>query len=159
MMFDYFYTQYLFTAATILAISSLLNQSDSQSDRELFDTAVQFLSQLKENGNFVAAEFKQHVDAMKLFFTSEEDKLQRRRGDNTSMQFQNNGGITGGGSASLLAPQDIAADMVLSEPFFHDLLEQPIPDLDFIDASLTIDGTQGLYWSMMTSGTDSETFS
>ncbi|OPB43524.1 Zn2Cys6 transcription factor [Trichoderma guizhouense] len=158
MMFDYFYTQYLFTSATILAISSLLNQNGSQSDGELFDTAVQFLSQLKENGNFVAAEFKQHVDAMKLFIASEEAKLQERRGDNTSTQPQNNRGITGGGSTSLLTSQDVAADMVLSEPFFHDLLEQSIPDLDFIDASLSIDGTQGLYWPIMTSGTDSETF-
>ncbi|KAL7959009.1 fungal-specific transcription factor domain-containing protein [Trichoderma compactum] len=138
MMFDYFYTQYPFTAATILSISSLLNQNDSQSECELSDTAVQY--------------------AMKLLITSEEAKSQRRREYNTSMQPQNNRGITGGGSASLLTSQDVAADMVLSEPFFHDLLEQSIPDLDFINTPLSIDGTQGLYWSMMISGTDSETF-
>lgn len=158
-MFDYFHAQYLFTAATILAISSLLKENDSHNDRELFDTAVQFLSQLKEAGNFVAAEFKQHVDAMKLLFAFAEAEMQSRGGDNASIQLPTNRGITSGSSASLFAPQDITADMVLSEPFFHDLLEQPIPDLDFIDASLSIDSAQGLYWSIMTSGTDSEALS
>lgn len=156
MMFDYFYTQYLFSVATILAISSLLNENDSQNDRELFDTAVQFLSQLKDNGNFVAAEFKQHVDAMENLFQSVESRMQRIRPNNTSIQLQDNGGIRSDSSASVVVPPDITTDMVLSEQFFHDLLEQPIPDLDFIDASLSIDGTKGLYWSMTTLGNDSE---
>lgn len=156
MMFDYFYTQYLFTAATILAISSLLNGKDSQSDRELFDTAAQFLSQLKESGNFVAAEFKQHVDAMEVFFVSVESKMQSRRRDDPPAQLQCNEGITADGSVTMAVAQDIAADMVLSEHFFHDLLEQPMPDLDFINASLSLDNGQGPYWSMMASGDNHE---
>ncbi|KAF5538965.1 positive activator of transcription [Fusarium phyllophilum] len=64
--FDYFYTQYLFSSATVLAISSLIDGKECRSDKEQFESAAQFLHQLKENGNFAAEEFCRHVDAMKL---------------------------------------------------------------------------------------------
>ncbi|KAH6869435.1 fungal-specific transcription factor domain-containing protein [Thelonectria olida] len=64
-VFDYFYTQYLFSAATVLAISSLLGQADSHSDAEGFENAMNFLEQLQQSGNFAANEFCSHVNGIK----------------------------------------------------------------------------------------------
>ena len=154
MMSDYFYTQYLFTVATVLAISSLIDGKDSQADRESFETAAEFLSQLKDSGNFVAAEFNQHVDAMKALFASVETKMQSRSACASSAQAVDTGRI---GSESMATAHDITADMVLSDPLFYDLLAQPMLDLEFIDASLSIDSGQGFYWPVMASGSDPET--
>jgi len=38
------------------------------------------------------------------------------------------------------------AGMALSEPSLQELLSQPVLDLQFIDASMYHDGSQGLYW-------------
>ncbi|EHK23137.1 uncharacterized protein TRIVIDRAFT_2224, partial [Trichoderma virens Gv29-8] len=151
MMFDYFYTQYLFTAATVLAISSLLDAKDGQADRESFEMAVQFLSQLKGNGNFVAAEFKQHADAMAALFAPVETKMKAQHASASPEQVTHSVSVRRRGLGPTAVPGDITADMVLSEPFFHDLLSQPMPDLEFINASLSIDSAQGLYWPMMAS--------
>ncbi|KAL6889963.1 fungal-specific transcription factor domain-containing protein [Trichoderma evansii] len=157
MMFDYFYTQYLFTAATVLAISSLLDGKSGQADRECFETALQFLSQLKDNGNFVAAEFKQHMDAMTSLFASVETRMHGQRANGSPEPFIDSAGMRKRDFASTTAAGDITADMVLSEPFFHDLLAQPMPDLEFINASLSLDSGEGLYWPMMASSSDPET--
>ncbi|KAI3529766.1 fungal specific transcription factor [Colletotrichum filicis] len=69
--FDYFYTQYLFSALTILAASSLLQDSTSgagttpNDDKEAFEESVRFLSQLRDAGNFAAMEYCHHVDVMR----------------------------------------------------------------------------------------------
>ncbi|KAL9487798.1 hypothetical protein ACSS6W_000075 [Trichoderma asperelloides] len=157
MMFDYFHTQYLFTAATVLAISSLLDDKSGQADRECFETALQFLSQLKDGGNFVAAEFKQHADAMTALFSSVETKMHGQRAHGSPEQLIDCVSVRRRDFDSTTATGDITADIVLSEPFFHDLLAQPMPDLEFINASLSLDSDQGLYWPMMTSSSDPET--
>ncbi|KAF5242651.1 hypothetical protein FAUST_3190 [Fusarium austroamericanum] len=132
--FDYFYTQYLFAAATVLAISSLIDGKESRSDKEQFESAAQFLAQLKENGNFAAEEFCRHIDAMKVCMAT-------RRGqfapDAVMQQFE---GIDVGGFPNP------TAGMALSEPSLQELLSQPVLDLQFIDASMYHDGAQGLYW-------------
>lgn len=156
MMFDYFYTQYLFTAATILAISGLLDEKDSEADKEAFDTAAQFLSQLQDNGNFVAAEFKQHTDAIEGISASVISKMQSQSEQASLAPLVDTGGIQRDVAEPMAATRDITEDMMLSEPFFHDLLSQPIPDLAFIDASLSLDSTQGIYWLMMATGNDAE---
>ncbi|WYZ37971.1 hypothetical protein EsH8_II_001477 [Colletotrichum jinshuiense] len=147
--FDYFYTQYLFSAATILAISSLLNGKESHNDREQFEEAAQFLSQLKENGNFAAEEFCQHIDAMKATMAA----AQVRRGgfavpgDPSAIMSDSTAAFTDAVSISQpFAAQNTTARMALSEPSLQELLAQPILDLQFIDASIYNDGAQGLYW-------------
>jgi proline utilization trans-activator len=64
-IFDYFHTQYLFSAATILAVSALYNAGGESTDADDFETACQILSQLGQSGNFGAREFCLHIDAMK----------------------------------------------------------------------------------------------
>ncbi|KAK1716104.1 hypothetical protein CaCOL14_009186 [Colletotrichum acutatum] len=72
--FDYFYTQYLFSALTILAASSLLQDgavggagpgTTPNDDKEAFEESVRFLSQLRDAGNFAAMEYCHHVDVMR----------------------------------------------------------------------------------------------
>ncbi|KAK2774662.1 C6 transcription factor [Colletotrichum kahawae] len=147
--FDYFYTQYLFSASTILAISSLLNGKESQNDREQFEEAAQFLSQLRDNGNFAAGEFCQHIDAMKAMMAA----AQARRGGYSvagdASALLGDAAATFGDAMNMGQPftaQNTTAGMALAEPSLQELLAQPILDLQFIDASIYNDGAQGLYW-------------
>ncbi|CAN9345915.1 unnamed protein product [Alternaria alternata] len=61
---DYFDTQYLFSATTVLAISSLLQSPRSQADGDDFNNAVELLRQLAQSGNYGAKEFVKHMDAI-----------------------------------------------------------------------------------------------
>ncbi|KAF0327138.1 positive activator of transcription [Colletotrichum asianum] len=147
--FDYFYTQYLFSASTILAISSLLNGKESQNDREQFEEAAQFLSQLRDNGNFAAGEFCQHIDAMKAMMAA----AHARRGGYSvagdASTLLGDATATFGDAMNIAQPftaQNTTAGMALAEPSLQELLAQPILDLQFIDASIYNDGAQGLYW-------------
>jgi proline utilization trans-activator len=63
-LFDYFYTQYLFSAAIVLVISALFDINNERTDADDFDTSIQILYQLAESGNFGAKEFCLHIDAM-----------------------------------------------------------------------------------------------
>ena len=40
----------------------------------------------------------------------------------------------------------MTAGTALSEPFLQELLDQPLPDLQFIDSSMYLDEQQGFYW-------------
>ncbi|GKT46351.1 uncharacterized protein ColSpa_06532 [Colletotrichum spaethianum] len=147
--FDYFYTQYLFSAATILAASSLLNGKESHNDREQFEEAAQFLSQLKDNGNFAAEEFCQHIDAMKKTMAA----AQARRGGyaaegdtSAAMPYPTSTFTDAVNLGQPFQTQNTTAGMALNEPSLQELLAQPILDLQFIDASIYNDGAQGLYW-------------
>ncbi|OHE98296.1 fungal specific transcription factor domain-containing protein [Colletotrichum orchidophilum] len=147
--FDYFYTQYLFSAATILAASSLLSGKESHNDREQFEEAAQFLSQLKDNGNYAAEEFCHHIDAMKATMAA----AHVRRGDFVVAEYStamlNDASTTFTDAVNLNQPfaaQNTTAGMALNEPSLQELLAQPLLDLQFIDASIYNDGAQGLYW-------------
>lgn len=147
MTFDYFYTQYLFSAATVLAISSLLDDQDSQADRDSFDTAVQLITQLQDSGNFAATEFGQHVDAMTSLFASVEARTQPPRSDVPFAQASEGDGVPAGPRpVSVARMHGFAADGVLVDSLSSSLLAEPALDLEFINASLDTDATLGLYW-------------
>ncbi|KAL2837347.1 fungal-specific transcription factor domain-containing protein [Aspergillus pseudoustus] len=121
MIFDFFYTQYLFAAATVLGISGLLEGKDSQDDKEQFDVAVQLLSQLKCMGNYAAAEFHSHIDATeRLMEITQPDA----------------GGVITHATLDPITMEAKDDFIALSEPFLADLLDQPLSDLEFIDASM-----------------------
>lgn len=61
-IFDYSYVRYLFSSATILAISSTLDREESSNDKDEFNLAIGFLQQLEQNGNPAATEFYAHID-------------------------------------------------------------------------------------------------
>ena len=43
----------------------------------------------------------------------------------------------------------MTAGAALSEPPLQELLDQPLPDLEFIDSSMYLDEQQGFYWPDM----------
>ena len=124
----------------------MLDGKDSRNDREQFESAVQFLSQLKDNGNFSAEEFCQHVDAMKAMMAS----AQARKGglvvSGVTSDLINDQSLGTVDVGLALASETETAGMALSEPSLQELLAQPVLDLQFIDASMYHDGSQGLYW-------------
>ncbi|EEY22974.1 conserved hypothetical protein [Verticillium alfalfae VaMs.102] len=150
--FDYFYTSYLFSALTVLAVSSLLDGPDAAADREQFDSASGLLAQLADGGNFAAKEDMKHVDAMKAAVTAAASK---KRG---VVGLEATTGL--GDFASVMSPaawasstttttavQGMAtAGMALTEPSLQELLAEPFLDMQFIDASVYDDYSQGLYW-------------
>ncbi|KAF3397789.1 hypothetical protein F1880_005622 [Penicillium rolfsii] len=139
MVFDYFYTQYLFSAATVLGISSLLDGRENQSDEEQFEVAVDLLSRLQDCGSFVAAEFHKHITAMIDMMTMRKSgamdgatALALASTDNTTIDLNDV-------EQSSSMPEFMTAGMALNDPLLQDLLDQPLPDLQFIDSSMYLD--------------------
>ncbi|KAL4939138.1 hypothetical protein BDV06DRAFT_231264 [Aspergillus oleicola] len=148
MMFDLFYTQYLFSAATVLGISSLLDSKERQSDEEQFEIAVSLLLQLRDNGNYAAAEFHKHIEAAAAMMST----LKAPSSDQNAVAPPRDVAIsptvvTNNAEWIPSAVQgSMTAGAAVSEPFLHELLDQPLSDLQFIDASMLLDEQQGLYW-------------
>ncbi|KAL4878742.1 fungal-specific transcription factor domain-containing protein [Aspergillus karnatakaensis] len=148
-IFDYFYTQYLFSAATVLGISTLLDRKERQCDEEQFEVATGFLLQLQDSGNYAAAEFYQHIEAaLGLMETTkarlgERGVLQRDTMD-VLAAFAGNGSSLETTSAAV--GDFMTAGTALSEPLLQELLSQPLPDLEFIDSSMYLGEQQGFYW-------------
>ncbi|KAH7396325.1 fungal-specific transcription factor domain-containing protein [Pyrenochaeta sp. MPI-SDFR-AT-0127] len=136
--FDYFNTQFLFSAATILAISGLLGSSQSESDNHNFDNAVVFLRQLDQSGSYGAKEFCEHIDAMQKSMAavrSDTSTLLASRAlldaDQAAMGVSTEPGLTAG--------------MALAEPSFQDFLAETDLDIQEFDSS-AFDGLHTLYW-------------
>ena len=151
MIFDYFYTQYLFSAATVLGISTLLDSKERQSDEEQFEVATDFLLQLRNSGNYAAVEFYQHIEAALNLMETAKGRLGVHDWtatgipqDSTDMARLNR--ITSLDETAYGVGDFMTAGTALSEPFLQELLDQPLPDLQFIDSSMYLDDQQGLYW-------------
>ncbi|KAK7711657.1 hypothetical protein SLS63_012611 [Diaporthe eres] len=146
MVFDYFDTQYMFSTATILAISVLWERNACSMDRDRLECVAQFLLQLKLNGNLAAAEFHQHVNAlMPLLETREsESKNQERPQAIPDVVGDPSFGVA---SAQGYSNPRAATEITLTEPLFQDLLAQPATDLQFIDQASFMDVDPSLYWS------------
>ncbi|KAL4972769.1 fungal-specific transcription factor domain-containing protein [Aspergillus desertorum] len=138
MVFDFFYTQYLFSAATVLAISTLLHGKDSRSDEEQFELAVGFLLQLRDNGNHAAAEFHKHIEAITELLRPTKIRLGVLSGEDAATSQGST--YNPGGDAAITQLPSISTDMTagtaLLDPFLQELLEQAPPDLEFIDSSM-----------------------
>ncbi|KAH6989861.1 fungal-specific transcription factor domain-containing protein [Ilyonectria destructans] len=142
--FDYFNTQYLFSVATILGISSLLGDPESSKDREDFDFAGQLLEKLRDSGSFAATEFCRHIEAMKTdigAFLSNEPPNTAEPDIAASVEDPRQPGM------ALQSHQLMTSGMALTEPSLEAFLqsEQTLSQVDFFldDAQL-----EGLYWPM-----------
>lgn len=121
-IFDYFHTQYLFSAATILAISALSETRSENSDDDDFETACQILAQLGQSGNFGAREFCLQIDAMKhsigtSALTARESQFNTTTPPNMSLTAQQN--------LDPFVSQAMTTGMALTEPTLQQLLAQP----------------------------------
>lgn len=137
-IFDYFYTQYLFSVATNLALSSLLGSPQSQSDGDNFNTAVDIIRQLSQSGNFAAKEFCEHLDAM-------QESMEKIRNDNLAQRitppappFSNEPVVPFTGSM-------MTAGMALAEPSLQEFLAETDLAISDID-NPSFDPLQTPYW-------------
>ena len=71
-------TQYLFSALTVLAASSLLGHENSHSDKEWFEESVDLLSRLKDGGNIPAREYYRHVELLVTTRDMVEQRMQQK---------------------------------------------------------------------------------
>jgi proline utilization trans-activator len=141
-IFDYFNTQYLFSAAIILVISALFDNKNNRNDADDFDTSVQILSQLAQSGNFGAKEFCLHIDAMKL--TIEESTSVMR----TPLQTLPIGPPLAGGTPQMIFPYTSTAmttGMALADSSLQQFLIQP--DHNFLSENVAgLDEIQTPFW-------------
>ncbi|KAK3707310.1 hypothetical protein LTR37_012154 [Vermiconidia calcicola] len=133
MIFDYAFTQYMFTSGTILDISSLLRDDGHESDFDNFRCLSQFLAQLEGNGNFLAAEFCSHIDAIERLLAA-------------SAVHQSDYGIHST-NQYVSVPECLITQpgIALPELFLGDSDNQALSDLQFIDDSIYRHDL-GLYW-------------
>ena len=140
--FDYFNTQYLFSAVTILAISSLIGVPESSKDREDFVFAGQLLGNLRDSGSFAATEFCRHIDAMK---SDIHDFLSNVSPNPQEADVAVSADDQGQPTIMAQSPQLMTSGMALAEPSVEAFLqsEQGLPQVDFFldDAQL-----EGIYW-------------
>ncbi|KAF6799459.1 fungal specific transcription factor domain-containing protein [Colletotrichum sojae] len=147
--FDHILTQYLFSAFTILAISSLLGETESPKDTGQLEQSAQLLSQLKDGGNLVARELHQHAEA--ILAGLEGAQFSRPGSVAPGSEFSSsNPPPSDGGLQGLVDGHDgqiaTAAGLSLTEPSIHEFLVQPDLDLQFLDSLALMDQCPGLYW-------------
>jgi len=148
-IYDYTYTQYLFSAATILAISSISIGQNDDSDKDGFDSAYQFLEQLKQNGNYAAQEFCQHLEAIKLSLATYCDPASSDTFNAFALSFPQlpfTPTTTTPGSAF---QPTMTAEMALAEPSLQEFLTQADFDPGFLDTQIQGDQFQGFYYPML----------
>ncbi|KAL4907190.1 hypothetical protein BDW74DRAFT_189723 [Aspergillus multicolor] len=163
--FDYFNTQYLFSAATILGISSSLGGSDAANDREDFEFAGQLLGKLQSCGSFSAMELQRHYDALKDAmdtFCSEiggvsippAEAVASTAGNTDTTGGPGTNNPSGEGDVHVTSQPQAAYPMTsgiaLSEPSLEAFLTESEPNMDLDNMDFFFDMTQqeSLYWSM-----------
>ncbi|KAJ4337039.1 hypothetical protein N0V95_008455 [Ascochyta clinopodiicola] len=137
-IFDYFYTQYLFSAATNLALSSLLGSAQSQSDGDNLTTAVDIIRQLSQSGNFAAKEFCEHLDAM-------EESMERVRNNRLVQNLAQNVPVVNSEATAPFTAPVITASMALAEPSLQEFLAETDLAISEID-NPSFDPLQTPYW-------------
>lgn len=163
-------TQYLFSALTVLAVSSLLGHDDSAGDRDGFEDAVQLLAQVKGSGNIPAREFYRHAE---LIAAAVDANLKRAK-DVSGQGLE--GTVMSGQMAARPAGPDVlaptgpaqvvgslgarekgqsvlmgvgveTAETALAEPSLQELLMQPAIEMQFLEPTPDfLDWGSGLYW-------------
>lgn len=136
--FDYFNTQYLFSAATILAVNSLLHTPQSKSDGENFDNAVELMRQLAQSGSFGAKEFCQHIDAMQQSMAAARDGALPQSSLGTPAELHPP-------SINTFAGTGMTAGMALADPSFQGFLAETNLDMQALD-NPSFYGLQTPYW-------------
>ncbi len=126
--------QFLFSSATILVLSALLQNSGWAGDREDFLLAGSFLQQLERNGNFGAKEFCTHIEALKVTL---HENIDTANGPDPA-------GPVLPGTSNVLTPS-----VPLPNPPLQDFLNHPVIDLDFMDTGGTWIDWQDVFWPEM----------
>ncbi|KAI9172653.1 fungal-specific transcription factor domain-containing protein [Paramyrothecium foliicola] len=147
--FDYTYPQYLFSAAIVLAISSVLPSPDHQSDGDDFEAAAGILSQLEQNGNLPAKEFCRHIDAIKVILvraSAEENQTDDGHDAGQSSSAHNWTQRSAQEIRSTTCGPEDDARLALSETSLQDLLSQSNLDLLFLEESIIDNNFEAFRW-------------
>ncbi|THW52527.1 hypothetical protein D6D21_00961 [Aureobasidium pullulans] len=116
---DYLSAQYLFASATILAISSLSNDSHAKSHQNDLESATHLLRQLSMLGNLAASEFCGHLDAVLRSIAT----FKAGRGESTE------GSNLVQASPAAIRPDTVTTEMALFGPLVGDFLTQTDTEL------------------------------
>jgi proline utilization trans-activator len=145
--FDYFNTRYLFSSATILAISSLLEGPDSSENRENFEFASQLIKKLQNAGSFSATKFCHHLEAINENIQGFSATAKSSPDYEVAPGCPPTLEASSSQDNSIQPTQFMTSGMALAEPSLEAFLqsEQDLPDIDFF-----LDNAQvgGLYWPM-----------
>jgi proline utilization trans-activator len=149
--FEYFSTLYLFSAGSVLALSSQMKNKGSYKDREDFELASQLMTELKQSGNMAAVEFSRHFGSMESFMSSGGGGSTPLSGQgNAATGPQASDGSTGSGHPSSDAPMNrsavMTAGMALAEPSMQAFLSLPEPNFQHMDMSFLQNDFDGFYW-------------
>ena len=146
--FDFAYTQWLFSAATILGMSSLSQSPKAQDDGDDFEVAAEIMNQLAQNGSFTAKEFNEHVVAIRTVIVQK--RFERSQVDLSGFE---KGPVPNESTRLLLQDTGFRWDMpidsssnVFAESSLEDLLAQPEFNLDFLEPSMLDDGFEAFLW-------------
>ncbi|KAK4039006.1 fungal-specific transcription factor domain-containing protein [Parachaetomium inaequale] len=128
-------TQYLFSALTVLAVSSLLGGPDGGAgDREWFGDSVRLLAQVRDSGNLPAREFARHAELIAAAVRRAEER--GGHGDDSVGREPAGDGVA------------VTAETALAEASLQDLLMQPTVGMQLPDAGFDLFASEdGLYWS------------
>ena len=145
--FDYFTTQHLFSAATVLAISSLLGGPGSPKDHEDFEFAGELIEKLRDSGSFAAMEFSRHFEELRADIRSFWSGIPGREVQNIEPSITSPSAYPSQMDPFLQPEHLMTSGMALAEPSVEAFLqsEQSLAQLDvFWDYA----GRAGLYWPM-----------
>lgn len=138
--FDYFSIQFLFSSATILALSALMREPGCGNDREDFLLACSFLQQLERSGNYGAKEYLTHVEAIQA--TLAENLVDT--GNNSVPSYMNIGAPTTPRSMDNgMMPMQMTS--IPGAPL-QDFLNQSNLDLEFMDTGGQWIDWQDVFW-------------
>lgn len=142
--FDYFSTQFLFSSATILALSALMREPGCANDREDFMLACSFLQQLERSGNYAAREFCMHVDAIQAALV---ENLTTGSEDTSALSCHVFGAPT---TPRSMANGGVPMQMpLISGAPLQDFLDQSNLDLEFMDTGGQWIDWQDVFWPQM----------
>ncbi|RAH84513.1 hypothetical protein BO86DRAFT_397346 [Aspergillus japonicus CBS 114.51] len=167
--FDCFTTQQLFSAATILAIASLLTDSPEE-DRQKFEFASHLLESLRDAGNYPARHYCQHLDGIKSDIQSLTSAGEPCPSNNDAITEGPHSSVEAHQNVSAIQPRASIADVgppllmtqqaaggssaVFMEPSMGAFLSQDEFYPAQLDEFLTDTQMQGIYWPNLDSDLD-----
>lgn len=150
-------------------MSGLRSTDNANSDMESFETAIQVLHSMRDNGNFAATEFSQNLDGVKYhldIFLEERGQSQPRVGENISNEINTQpdvvqNSISGGGYAAPVPENDMAfflrnpsrgftTEMAFLEPTMQAFLAQSDLDLGHLQNPVDLatgDASSFYFWA------------
>lgn len=125
-MLDHYSAQYLFAAATILAISSLSFDTNSQVDKDDFESASHLLRQMRDLGNISAQEFYHQLEILIQNIGAFEAVRANPMGVPT---FEARGNLENSGTEYPIRSDAITSDLGIFGPLVQDFLSQTDAEL------------------------------